>query len=77
MNNEARTRVESVLQGCGIDKPSVYIRVCVCVKTFHGNLWPRYYLHPPFLRCLIDRFNYAAQRASNGEVKSSISSFDD
>jgi len=31
------------------------------------------WIHPPFLRCLIDRFNYLAQRASNVRVNSAVS----
>lgn len=49
--------------GCGMGKPSV--SVCENVPwQFVGAL-----VHPPFLRCLIDRFNYVAQHASNAKVK--------
>lgn len=53
---------------CGIDKPYTCARTCVWKRStaICGRVSTH---HPPFLRCLIDRFNYAGAACTKRKSK--------
>lgn len=66
-----KRNVESCYWGggrCGIDKPYTCARTCVWKRStaICGRVSTH---HPPFLRCLIDRFNYAGAACTKRKSK--------